>query len=618
MLFLLLSFGAFAAGTAAFAGAAVLWLRHRRRQAVRRRLGAPIDVSALGAHQGKRVVLRGTLDGGELTTRFGPAIRATLEVHPDATSSRPERLALRSGGQEIELAGAAQVILGEREETADRGDTSVRRVNTGATVLASGVVMRNDEGGYREPRFSLTARPEGAWVERPVGVFAEGSSRVPLALTIFGALGWAVCLVPVLSRSHVIAGPPPKSAVVVSGPEACRADILARLDRNDLFGAEGAMAACPDARAKAETLWSLGRVDEAATAFKAARGLEPWAPYTLSEVEATVVSAPRPETNDAVRALKKDWYRGLPDASQKTLDCLAGTANDYRGCMPEANLELSVVPGGFGNPVGVVTDTFQFALDMPRWGMRGHSWDETYGDRCTLVGCRAAKNAALALFAALAADGPRAAKEFAVIDTYFDEYALSKGKLYEQGGITTHSLLAQDAFVVAAVAAWFAHDEARTKRYLGQSEAHAADTLAQHLALSASAKPPRGDSSKWSSVDLELHGLADHEEPAAFVRRLKDLSYTHPLRLHALLGARPRLHVEARKWVEGEFVPACRSCGLFAVLEATARRREAARAVGAKELEAKLAEVSRRFGEAWQRDASRKALWTLELLYHPH
>jgi hypothetical protein len=53
------------------------------------------------------------------------------------------------------------------------------------------------------------------------------------------------------------------------------------------------------------------------------------------------------------------------------------------------------------------------------------------------------------------------------------------------------------------------------------------------------------------------------------------------------------------------------------MLESTAKRREAARLTGAKELEAKLADISRRLGEAWMRDASRKTLWSLESLYAP-
>jgi hypothetical protein len=150
------------------------------------------------------------------------------------------------------------------------------------------------------------------------------------------------------------------------------------------------------------------------------------------------------------------------------------------------------------------------------------------------------------------------------------------------------------------------------------SPRHAGDTLEQHLALARDAKGgPAGDSSKWSSVDVELLGLADQEEPEAFVRRLKDLRYTLPLRLAALLGPRPRLHAAARAWIAGEFVPTCRGCGIFELMDKTSRRREAARIVGASELESALGEVSRRAGEAWMRDASRDALWTLELLYRP-
>src|SRR5262249_14421622 len=152
-------------------------------------------------------------------------------------------------------------------------------------------------------------------------------------------------------------------------------------------------------------------------------------------------------------------------------------------------------------------------------------------------------------------------------------------------------------------------------RYLAHAEAHAGDTLVQHLTLAKEPKAmPFGDSSKWAAVDRELFALADREDAAAFVRRLKDLRYTLPLRLHALLAPRPRLHGAAREWVEGSFVPVCRACGVFELLDKTSRRREAARIVGAKALEEKLTDVSRRVGEVWLREASREALWTLDLL----
>jgi hypothetical protein len=220
--------------------------------------------------------------------------------------------------------------------------------------------------------------------------------------------------------------------------------------------------------------------------------------------------------------------------------------------------------------------------------------------------------------AGIAGDAVRAKSVFAELDALLDEYARSGGEVQREYGIAPETLLVQDAFSVAAMAAWLVHDDARTQRYLAHAEAHSGDTLGQHLKLAHDASlSPEGDSSKWSKVDVELFMRAGQEEPTAFVRRLKDLGYTLPLRLHALLGPRPRLHAAARAWIEGEFVPTCRACGVFELMDKTSRRREAARIVGASDFEAKLAEVSLRAGEVWMRDTTRQKLWVLELLYRP-
>jgi hypothetical protein len=585
-------------------------VRERRRARARQGFGEPIDARSLSRHEGEVVTICGTLVGGDLSSRFRSGLEAIGEAHPDAVSAHADGLYVTAGKEKVPLSGTAQVVLGAREERVREpgGTALVRRVSTGTEVLARGVVARVEEGAYRDgtARFGLAARPDGVWAVRPLTVAITRRDRSPLLLlllvAIFAGTAWGA-----LRRG---------SASVAAGP-SCAERIFVRLDRNDVFGAEAELASCGDARARAETLWSLGRIDEAASAFLEARAAAPSSPFTLSEIEAVVVSQPREVTDELLQRAQKDWYRGPSDPAQQTIACLADEQRaSWHRCLPGANLDLRDVPGNYGDPVAAVTDTYRFTRELPAVK---RVWNDPFARNCSLVGCRAGKPASLALMAAIAGDRGRASSAFASLDLLLDEYVRAGGEQQTAYGISPESLLAEDAFAVAAVAAWLAHDDARTEGYLLHAEAHARDTLAQHLALGNDAKraPTAGDTSKWSAVDVELFRLADQEEPAVFVRRLRDLRYTLPLRLHALLGPRPRLHAAARDWVEGDFVPPCRACGLFDLMEATSRRREAARIVGAKELEEKLADISRRAGEFWMRDASREALWTLELLYRP-
>jgi hypothetical protein len=585
-------------------------LRLYARGRVRRRIGAKVSANELGAHEGKLVVVRGTLIGGELTTRFEAPIRAIEDVHPDAVASRPESLRLAIEGTEVELKGSAQVVLGTEERA--QGGASVRRVQAGSEVLVTGIVEQSGDIGYRAVRHALAALAYGAWAERPLGVFAierSGPLALAFAAAALGLVASAANLA--LGSGAVLIGPGPLSLA-----KPCRNEVFAHLERNAIFAAEDAAAHCTDPLAKAQAAWAVGRVDDAAKAYQAARLEDPALAYTLSEVEAIVVSQPRDVARAALEGLQKDWYRGLSDRSQRTLACLAaGGGTAFGPCSSESNLNLSAIPADFHNPVGVVTNTFHFALRLPGRGSPAEYWSDDYDRNCERAECRAAKPAVQALFAALAADSSRAAAEFAGLDRILSETPPAPPTEY---GITERELTLQQAFAVAAVAAWFVHDEPRMFRYLGRAEAHTRATFEQHLKLGRDANAaPHGDQSQWSSVDRELHGLADHEAPKAFVRRLRDLRYTEPLRLLALLGARRSLHAEARSWIEGEYIPVNRHAGVFAMLAASAKRREAARIVGASELESKLTEVSRRFGEVWFRDASRELLWSLEILYAP-
>jgi hypothetical protein len=600
-------FSTIAFAIAALAVVACAWRVWRLRRIALRGREDVAEIAALSKLEGSLVSVMGTLEGGEISTTFGPGIDLIEDAHPDAVSARGETLCVAQGTKKLPLVGEVQVILGAREER--RGRSCVRRVGPGTKVLARGTVTRLEDGAYRdaEARYCLAARPEGAWAARPVTVAAVKRDRAPVVFA-FLALVAGVTGLMWRAAEQTLPHEAPRNT--------CGADILAMLDRNDIFGADDARRTCDNPRAAAESLWSVGRIDEAQAAFRQARAADPSAPVTLSELEATLVSQPREVTRGLFDRAQKDWYRGPDDPAQRTLACIAGPGpTPWDGCLPGADVQLTSVPFGFGNPVAAVTDTYRFARQLPA---HKRSWDDPYGERCMLVGCRAAKSASLALLAGIAGDGSRAAVAFASIDALLAEYIAAGGNRQGEYGITSEALLAQDAFAVAAVAAWLVHDNAHVERYLAHAEAHAGDTLEQHLALARGTQVgPYGDASKWSNVDIELLGLADHEDPAAFVQRLKDLRYTLPLRVASLLAPRPRLHAAARAWIEGEFVPTCRGCGLFELMDKTSRRREAARAVGAVELERKLGEVSRRAGEAWMRDASRDALWTLELLYRP-
>src|SRR5262249_42605723 len=134
----------------------------------------------------------------------------------------------------------------------------------GAEVLARGIVARLEEGAYRDgkARFALAARPDGAWAARPVALAVVERDRSAIVLTLV-ALACA-CAGGVIAMQPT---PPLVSRVVTT----CGERILAKLDRNDIFGAEAELPGCNDARARAETLWSLGRIDEAAGPFREAR-----------------------------------------------------------------------------------------------------------------------------------------------------------------------------------------------------------------------------------------------------------------------------------------------------------------------------------------------------------
>jgi hypothetical protein len=302
--------GAFVAAFVLGLAGAVRFGRARRRAVARGRFGEVVDAGALAKHEGELVTVRGRLEGGELSTRFRPGLEAIDEPHPEAESTGDEQLYVACGTEKVPILGAAQVVVGAREEQS----RELRRARAGQEVLARGIVARLEDGAYREgkARFALAARPDGAWAARPVALAVFERDRSALALTIVAlacaCAGGAIAMEPT---------PLPTLPRMVT---TCGDRIIAKLDRNDVFGAEADLPGCNDARARAETLWSLGRIDEAAGAFREARAASPSTPVTLSEAEALLVA--QPSDVQLLARMRQDWYRGPADPSQRALECV--------------------------------------------------------------------------------------------------------------------------------------------------------------------------------------------------------------------------------------------------------------------------------------------------------
>ena len=227
-----------------------------------------------------------------------------------------------------------------------------------------------------------------------------------------------------------------------------------------------------------------------------------------------------------------------------------------------------------------------------------------------LVGANCRGNIAVvrALFAALTADARLLEEELSDIDDVL-------GELMKVDSIVTRGPLNRKEFMerlrvaifdtkrllaVAAAAAWYGHDEARVTKYLAYAESHARAVMEEHveLVLGKRAMPdPRHSPSDYSVTDMEIFAAVGQVSPQTLVEKMRALHYTSPARLAAIVTTRSPEREALATWVVSDFPQACTDCGLFPLLDATFRRREAARLAGAADLEARLRAISQKLGK---------------------
>jgi hypothetical protein len=595
--------------------------------------------SAVEERGGAPVLLRGVLGGGEIATGFGGSVRAIEDAHVRAASlALPAHLWVRVDGRDVALAGPVQVILGSVEEQQDiAGETaSVRRVLPGDVVLVEGVIKsvsaREGDAGYRDRAVAheLVPVPDATWSAHPITVYSA-RSRHAVAYALLGLLslgaGTGACL---FARARIEqAG---RKAERSPPRPACAAPIAALLDRDQPFEAKALVSSCDDGFSRAEVAWMLGDVNEAASEYRAYRAGHASTPLSVSEVEA-VTMYDAVAGGDMVRLLKAEWYKGPADSAQALLDCIISRLRDGSGivCIDD-RWSWQYSHGSYesvhGQPNYALHEPFAYVRFLPIiFGARecGSMFEQL--DRFAALRCEENTGVGRALFDAIvgsaATDGElqRVDRLYGVMtDVARHSPHLPPGDPRAQDfadELGRDVFDAERALAVAAAAAWYAHDEARFEKYLPYIEAHAKSVFTEHLALVRGLKkvPDASHSpSDYSDLDMTMFGMADSATPDAFVAKLRERSFSSPARLEELLTSRPQHRAKFAEWVKSGFVPRCRICGVYALLDGTFRRREAARIAGERDLEAKFAVIQQKLGEALTRPASWGPVLSLESL----
>jgi hypothetical protein len=612
-------------------------LRAWRARRILARLG-PIS-SVIEERSGASVLLRGVLGGGEIATGFGGSVRAIEDAHVRAASvASPAHVYVRVDGRDVTLAGPMQVILGSVEDQQDiAGETSsVRRVLPGDLVVVEGVIktVSAHEGGagYRDRAVAheLIPVPDASWSGRPIAIYSAGIRHAGvyallLLLSITaGTSAFAFTLVRIEQAGR-------KTESFATRP-ACATPIAEFLDRDQPFEAKALLDTCDDALSRAEVAWMLGDINEAAREYGVYRSGHASSSLSLSEVEAVMIYDAQSGA-DMVRLMKREWYRGPADSAQALLDCIIKALEDGSGsvCIDDrwswqyrhASYESINVQPSYS-----LHEPFAYVRFLPI--IFGSETSRSMFDSLnTLAAVASEENtgAARALFDAITGS-PATGGELQMADRLYGiladvaQHAPSPPPADPRAQdfadeLGRHVFDAQRALAVAAAAAWYARDEARFEKYLPYIEAHAKSVFTEHLALVRGLKraPDASHSpSDYSELDMTLFSMADSATPDEFVAKLRERSFSSPARLEELLTSRPRHRAKFAEWVKSGFVPRCRTCGMYALLDGTFRRREAARIAGERGLEARFAGIQQKLGEALTRPACWGPILSLESL----
>ena len=405
---------------------------------------------------------------------------------------------------------------------------------------------------------------------------------------------------------------------------------------------------------RAESAWQRGDVAEAGQLFLAARRREPAHAISLREAEAVSVASPK-AAPPIVQALKRDWYRGPSDPAQQVLDCLvdklehdlpmSGREPPLCVMAPMNRRQETQSQSSHANPAYALHDPAGYVRFWPIYAGsedRGY-WGTRTASLEPLVAANAAADSGVrrALFAAMAGDAELLTTELRGIDVLAAEFAKMRerrdagiaetpdpsdtyprprtaSEIEEERG--TARFDAERVLSVAAAAAWFGHDDARVVTYLPHAEAHSRAIFYAHLDR-VSGKllddpHPAESPGDYNVVDMQIFMSLRQEPPADTLKRMQASGFSEPSRLYQMFAA--GRHPEAQKvfatWVRSGFVSASPTGGFYELFERTFRRREAARLIGDKKLEAELLTVTQKLGRLLRDPRSYAAIVSLESL----
>lgn len=397
---------------------------------------------------------------------------------------------------------------------------------------------------------------------------------------------------------------------------------------------------------RAESAWQRGDIADAGRFFLAARRREPAHAITLREAEAVSIANPKAAL-PVVLALKRDWYHGPTDSAQGVLDCLVAEL-EHDLPMRERQPPLCLMApmnrrqdaqsqSSHTNPAYALHDPAGYARFWPIYeGSEGNAyWGTATKSLEPLVAANVAADSGVrrAIFAAMAGDSELLETELRQIDHLAEEFAKMRER--RDAGIAetadppdayphprspseivkereTARFDAERALSVAAAAAWFGHDDKRVAAYLPNAEAHSRGIFYEHLRRVSGAllddPHPAQSPGDYNVVDMQVFMSLRQEPPSDTLKRMQGSGFSEPSRLYQMFAA--GRHPQAQKvfaaWVQAGFVASTPTGGFYELFEQAFRRREAARLIGDKKLEAELLTVTQKLGRVL-RDARRYA-----------